>query len=87
MISQREMRNNSGEVLRRVAAGESLLISNGGRVTAMLVPAPSSTRERLIASGRLQPAREVLDIDDWTPLDLEDGPASEVVLDELRGDR
>lgn len=87
VISQREMRNSSGEVLRRVAAGESFLVSDGGRVTAMLVPAPTTPRDRLIASGQLRPAVEPLDVGAWEALDLPEAPASEAILDELRGDR
>jgi prevent-host-death family protein len=53
-VSQREMRNNSGELLRRVAEGESVLITNGGVPAAVMVPAGSDTRTRLIAAGRLR---------------------------------
>lgn len=38
-ISHREMRNRSGTYLRRVAAGESFLVSNNGTVVAILAPA------------------------------------------------
>jgi prevent-host-death family protein len=53
-ISQREMRNNSGELLRRVAEGESVLVTNNGVPAAVLVPAGSDVRSRLTASGRLR---------------------------------
>jgi len=53
-VSQREMRNNSGELLRRVAEGESVLITNGGVPAAVMVPASSDARTRLIAAGRLR---------------------------------
>ena len=49
------MRNNSGELLRRVAEGESVLITNGGEPAAVMIPASSDTRARLIAGGRLRP--------------------------------
>jgi prevent-host-death family protein len=48
------MRNNSGELLRRVAEGESVLVTNNGVPAAVLVPATSDTRTRLAASGRLR---------------------------------
>jgi prevent-host-death family protein len=48
------MRNNSGELLRRVAEGESVLITNGGVPAAVMVPAGSDTRARLVAAGRLR---------------------------------
>ncbi len=56
-ISQRELRNNSGEVLRAVAAGESMVITNHGQPAALLTPVPGTVRERLIATGRLVPAK------------------------------
>lgn len=37
-VSHREMRNNSGELLRGTAAGESYLITNQGIPVARLVP-------------------------------------------------
>ena len=53
-MSQREMRNNSGELLRRVAAGESVLITNSGVPAAVLIPVGADARSRLAASGRLR---------------------------------
>jgi prevent-host-death family protein len=53
-VSQREMRNNSGDLLRRVAEGESVLVTNNGVPAAVLVPPGSGVRERLTASGRLR---------------------------------
>ena len=49
-ISHRELRNESGRVLRAVAAGESFLITNDGRAVARIVPSdapdPSLRRAR-----------------------------------------
>ncbi len=53
-VSQREMRNSSGELLRRVAAGESVLVTNNGVPAAVLVPAAANPRERLVAAGHLR---------------------------------
>ena len=86
-ISQREMRNNSATILRRVAAGESFVITNGGVEVAKLVPYSSdqhAERQQLIADGVLR-ART-----------LRRGPLTRPVattvdvgalLDEDRGDR
>lgn len=38
-ITHRELRNNSAEVLRRVAAGEAVEVTNHGVVVAHLTPA------------------------------------------------
>jgi prevent-host-death family protein len=61
-ISQREMRNNSGEVLRRVAEGESFLVTNRGVPTAVIAPAEQTARATLLALGRLTPGTG-LDLD------------------------
>ena len=37
-ISHRELRNNSGEVLRAVAAGETFIVTNNGEPVAELRP-------------------------------------------------
>ena len=50
-ISQREMRNSSGEVLRRVKSGESILVANNGTPVAMLVPVPSTPEGRVDRHG------------------------------------
>ena len=55
-VSQRELRNNSGELLRRVAAGEHIRITNNGVPAADLVPPHLKAVERLRAQGRLSPA-------------------------------
>jgi prevent-host-death family protein len=60
-VTHREMRNRSGEILRRVAAGESVQVSNNGRPTAMIVPLGGSTLDGLIARGEARPARTGLD--------------------------
>jgi prevent-host-death family protein len=82
-VSQREMRNRSAELLRRVADGESVLVTNGGVPAAVIVPASAGVRERLVAAGRLRVG---------TGLDMEALPApvsaavsTEDVLAEDRG--
>ena len=82
-VSQREMRNRSAELLRRVANGESVLVTNGGVPAAVIVPASAGVRERLVAAGRLRVG---------TGLDMEALPApvrgavsTEDVLAEDRG--
>jgi prevent-host-death family protein len=52
-VSQREMRNRSGELLRRVAEGESILVTNNGVPAAVVVPV-GDARTRLATSGRLR---------------------------------
>lgn len=55
-INHRELRNNSSEVLRAVAAGEMIEVTNHGTVAAVLVPPWLTPYERLAMAGRLRPA-------------------------------
>ena len=41
IITHRELRNNSADVLRRVAAGEAMEVTNNGTVVAYISPAPT----------------------------------------------
>ena len=86
-ISQRQMRNASGEILRRVQAGESFIITNNGVEVAQLIPygRPSNPdRDDLIARGILV-NRKTHQLPWPKPVktDIDLG----AVLDELRGDR
>lgn len=56
-IGVRELNQHTSRWLTRVKAGETLEISERGRVIAMLVPvdAEGSALERLVASGEAQP--------------------------------
>lgn len=52
-ISHRELRNNSSEILRSVASGEIIEVTNHGEVVAVLVPPSSTSFERLVAAGKV----------------------------------
>jgi prevent-host-death family protein len=56
-VTHREMRNRSGEILRRVEAGESIEVSNNGRPAAIIVPVGGDLLDGLIARGEARPAR------------------------------
>jgi prevent-host-death family protein len=51
IVSHREMRNRSGEILRRVEAGESVQITNNGRLAAVIVPPTGNLLDGMIARG------------------------------------
>jgi len=55
-VTHRQLRNESGEVLRRVAAGETILVTNHGRPAAVIGPPPTDVLEDLAARGRLRSA-------------------------------
>lgn len=56
-VTHREMRNRSGEILRRVEAGESIEVSNNGRPAALIVPIGGTVLDGLIARGEARSAR------------------------------
>lgn len=62
-VTHREMRNSSGAILRAVAAGETVQVTNNGQVAAVISPPASGSLDRLIAQGQARPARrEVADL-------------------------
>lgn len=77
-ISQRQLRNDSGAVLREVEAGHSITVTRRGEPIARLVPYTEQRRP-------VRPARAeaVFDLDEMvtSPVD------TAAVLDDLRGDR
>lgn len=55
-ITHREMRNDSAAVLRRVADGESMVITNRGQPAAVIGPPSNDPLVLLAAQGRLREA-------------------------------
>jgi prevent-host-death family protein len=83
-----ELRRNLSRYLRRVAAGERLVVTDRNRPVAELGPPPSAagdSLDRLIAEGRvLRPVRRGLP----PPLELPGDPYTlSTALDEIRGER
>lgn len=84
-IGVRELRQHASRYLALVKAGETVEVTERGRLVARLVPpAPAaSAREQLIAEGRLLPASGPLTLPAPVLAPLVSGP----VLDDLRADR
>ncbi|MDM4763371.1 type II toxin-antitoxin system prevent-host-death family antitoxin [Galbitalea sp. SE-J8] len=82
-LSQRELRNESGRVLRAVSEGHSFVLTNSGvpvgRIVPLDAPAPGLT---IVRPVRREGGWAALDIERKS---TEQGPA--VMLDDLRGDR
>ncbi len=88
-VGVRELRQNLSVYLRRVAKGETLLVTERGRRVAVLGPLPehSTALDRLIASGRATPAaRDLGDIGPPLPADPHRPPLTDV-LEEQRQER
>jgi len=60
-VTVRELRNHGGEVLDRVARGESLVVTRDGAEVAELVPRrrPAKTTADLIAARRTLPRMDL----------------------------
>jgi len=83
-----ELRQNLSHYLRRVSAGERLVVTDRNRPVAELGPAPAtgSALDRLIAEGKARPPRKRSGF----PEPLEMGSDSEALtraLEEVRGYR
>lgn len=84
----RELRQHASRYLDRVRAGETVEVTERGRLVARLVPpeVDDGARGKLIAEGRLTPASRPFRLP--TRFAGRPGePDSAQVLDELRGDR
>jgi prevent-host-death family protein len=68
-IGVRELRQHASRYLERVAGGESLEVTDRGRVVAHLVPVRTDVWEDLVASGRVSPAEDAADVTDEAPGD------------------
>ncbi|RKR75997.1 type II toxin-antitoxin system Phd/YefM family antitoxin [Frondihabitans australicus] len=83
-VTHREMRNNSGDLLRRAQAGESVLISNNGHVAAMLVPAPLDSLDVLVDGGQARSARKPISTLSLIRRSASDRTSAQII-DDVRG--
>jgi antitoxin (DNA-binding transcriptional repressor) of toxin-antitoxin stability system len=51
------MRNSSGEILRAVAGGETVQVTNNGQIAAVISPPAGGLLEQLAAQGQVRRAR------------------------------
>jgi prevent-host-death family protein len=83
-IGVRELQQHASAALRRVERGESIGVTDRGRLVAVLVPpSTASGTAALLASGRVQPARRSAMT---LPEPVAVARRSGEVLDELRSD-
>jgi prevent-host-death family protein len=59
-VSHRELRNRSGEILRRVEAGESVQITNRGKPVALVSPLAPRSLDALVDQGGARRAKAPL---------------------------
>lgn len=87
-VGVRELRQNLSVYLRRVQAGESLQVTARGRPVALLAPLrePASNWDRMVAEGRIVPARSSIE-ELPAPASAPEGRSISEILQELREDR
>lgn len=87
-IGVRELRQHASRYLDVVKGGGTVEVTERGQLVALLVPPNpgASARDRLVAAGRIVPARAAFRPPLGRMLIHERRPASET-LDELRGER
>ena len=93
----REVKNKLSEYLRLVAAGETVLVTDHGRVVAQLAPppvhgiSPALTEEealrRLAAAGKVRLATSQFSKADASPMASLPHVDVAAILDEMRSDR
>lgn len=87
-IGVRELRQHASRYLDKVKAGETVEVTERGRLVALLVPPPTeiTARERLIAEGRLIPASRPFHLPSRRPARAGE-PTAEEMLDDMREER
>ncbi len=83
-IPHRELRNQSGEILRAVANGEEFIVTNRGRDMALISQVPDEPAKSRLPGLRLRPATKPLNLDDSKL--ITSSMTSETMLSGLRDD-
>lgn len=90
LVGVRELRQNLSVHLERVKAGETLQVTEFGRIVAILSPLPAerlSTLERMVREGRATaPTRSLKGLPLPTPGNP-NAPSTESILEEMRAER
>lgn len=86
-VGVRELRQNLSKYLRQVVEGETFRVTDHGQPVAALGPAPGEAGavDRLVARGRLRPARLNL-LDLGSPPELPATMPISVALSQLRSE-
>jgi prevent-host-death family protein len=83
-IGLRELRQHASRYIARVARGESIEVTQRGRLVARIVPARPDTWEDMVARGEIIPAESPGRLEDIAPVDC--GVSLSEVLLQMRED-
>ena len=66
-IPQRQLRNDNAEIMRRVEAGESFVVTRNGKPVADLVPHVATARKRKTGREMQEEFRQLppIDVEQW----------------------
>lgn len=85
-IPHRELRNRSSDILARVSAGESIAVTNNGRLAAIIGPPAATALEQARRAGAVrEPSRTGTRFDRIVRARLPE--STDTILSDLRGDR
>lgn len=70
-IGVRELRQHASRYLERVAHGETVEVTDRGRLVALLVPVTGDGWTDLIAAGKVAPPEDDLDVTQEPPRDYD----------------
>jgi prevent-host-death family protein len=67
-IGQRQLRNDNAEIMRRVEAGESFIITRNGTPVADLIPHAREPKRRYTVGEAQEQMRKLppIDVEQWT---------------------
>jgi prevent-host-death family protein len=85
-IGVRELRQHASRYLEKVKAGEVVEVTERGKLVALLVsPSPAiAVRDQLIASGRLEPAKNSFQLPQRRKISPEGTTGSAALADQRR---
>ncbi len=84
IVGIRELKQQASQVVARVAAGESTIITDRGRPVARMVPLAETTQAQLLESGDMRPPRRPLVALSPTPRRRSSTQPLSAVLAEMR---
>lgn len=86
-VGMRELSQRTAKVMARVRAGETVEITDRGKIVARIVPAVDDRYDQLVAAGVIRPAKRPFDITHLPePAANPTGRSTEDWLADLRGE-
>jgi prevent-host-death family protein len=77
-IGLRELRQNASQYIARVARGETVEVTQRGRLVARIVPARPDTWEDMILRGDIIPSESPAALEDIVPISVDFDASAEV---------